>query len=593
LEKWTFKLFANYIIVLISLILATYLHSHSQTWTQITSGTVQNIWGLELISSTNAYAVGDQGTILFSSNSGDTWTSQASGTTSFLNSIRFLNTNLGWAVGENGTILKTTNSGTNWTYQNNGSGATIGGIGIFGIQDIVTVAGSGDIRLSTDGGDTWNPVSPVTVNDLWSIKTINQTIAFAVGDGGTIIKTIDGGLSWSTQTSGSTDLLWDIDFYNGNIGYAVGDNGVILKTLDGGVNWNPQSSAFVGSLYSIFVKDENTAYAVGVSGKILKTTNGGTNWIDEPSGSSEALTRIKFFGTTGIITGQNGEILKYNLFPPTLSSITSSNLTTSSISLNSSISSDGNTSITDKGFVLSTSSNPTINSNNGLISSGSGSGAFSENISGLSNSTIYYARAYATNSEGTSYSNQITFTTLSTENLPNNGDGNGDGIVDSLQNNVVTILTADGNNYLTIEEVDGRTLYDVNTLESNDLNNSIFYPYGLVEFKINASTSTIKIYYHNTDYFKNMIYKKLRSNGSFINFPNYETSFELINGNQVAVIILTLSDGGLGDYDGVVNGIIYDPGGPALPISANIPIWDWWYALLLIPTIIFAYKKFT
>ena len=45
---------------------------------------------------------------------------------------------------------------------------------------------------------------------------------------------------------------------------------------------------------------------------------------------------------------------------------------------------------------------------------GSGSGSFTSNITGLVSGTTYYVRAYATNSVGTSYGNQVTFTTSET-----------------------------------------------------------------------------------------------------------------------------------------------------------------------------------
>lgn len=565
---------------------------YSQNWVQISSGTAQNLWGVDVVSSQNVYAVGDQGTIFFSSNGGNSWISQASGTTSFLNSVSFLNTSLGWAVGENGTRLYTNNGGNNWNYQYNGTGSSIGSIGFFNTQNFTTVAGAGEIYSTSDGGTSWNPNSPVTINNLWSIKVINTNIAYASGGAGTIIKTIDGGLSWSSLTSGVTDILWDIDFLDADIGYAVGDNGVILKTIDGGANWSAQTSGFVGSLYSVCVRNANTVYAVGVSGKILKTTDGVVNWVDEASGSTEALTRISFNGSTGIIVGQNGELLKYNVSLPTLSQITISNLTVSSVNLASNISSNGNDAIIQKGFVWSRNSNPTLSSNIGSINSGSGDGSFNSNISNLTPGIVYYARAYASNSEGDSYSDVISFTTLSGSQLPNNGDGNGDGIVDSLQLYVKTILTADGLNYITLEDLGRNELNDVRTTldESND--NNYYYPYGFVEVKVNTDSTNIKIYYHNRDYFNELIYKKLNQNGLLINFNNFEKGFEIINGIQVATITLTLTDGGLGDYDGIVNGVIYDPGGPAIPITANIPIWDWWYGLLLIPVIVYSYKRF-
>ena len=74
--------------------------------------------------------------------------------------------------------------------------------------------------------------------------------------------------------------------------------------------------------------------------------------------------------------------------------------------------SDGGAEVTSRGFCWSTTENPTINHN--VIEDGSGQGGISADITDLMFSTTYYVRAYATNSEGTSYGEQMSFTTLST-----------------------------------------------------------------------------------------------------------------------------------------------------------------------------------
>ena len=43
---------------------------------------------------------------------------------------------------------------------------------------------------------------------------------------------------------------------------------------------------------------------------------------------------------------------------------------------------------------------------------GSGTGTYTSSLTGLTANTLYYVRAYATNSVGTAYGNQVTFTTL-------------------------------------------------------------------------------------------------------------------------------------------------------------------------------------
>jgi uncharacterized protein (TIGR02145 family) len=95
---------------------------------------------------------------------------------------------------------------------------------------------------------------------------------------------------------------------------------------------------------------------------------------------------------------------------PTLTTTTASSITYNSAVTGGSISSDGGAPITSRGVCYSTSTNPTTADN--LTSDGSGTGVFISNLTSLSASTIYYARAYATNDAGTAYGNQISFTTL-------------------------------------------------------------------------------------------------------------------------------------------------------------------------------------
>ena len=74
------------------------------------------------------------------------------------------------------------------------------------------------------------------------------------------------------------------------------------------------------------------------------------------------------------------------------------------------ITSDGGTPVTARGICWSTSPNPTIS--NDTTKNGSGLGLFTSNLSNLLGNTIYYVRAYAINTSGISYGNQISFTTI-------------------------------------------------------------------------------------------------------------------------------------------------------------------------------------
>lgn len=94
----------------------------------------------------------------------------------------------------------------------------------------------------------------------------------------------------------------------------------------------------------------------------------------------------------------------------TISTIKASDILGSRAKSGGTITSDGRADIIAKGVCWSTTENPTIQ--NSKTEDGVGAGDFVTDISGLENFTKYYARAYATNRMGTSYGNQISFTTL-------------------------------------------------------------------------------------------------------------------------------------------------------------------------------------
>ncbi|MCH8568726.1 MAG: T9SS type A sorting domain-containing protein [Balneolales bacterium] len=97
-----------------------------------------------------------------------------------------------------------------------------------------------------------------------------------------------------------------------------------------------------------------------------------------------------------------------------------SNLGETSVTLAASIPSAGGLNIIGRGFVFSqtnVNSNPAIGANGVTqVSSGSGDGSFSENITALAELTQYSVRAYVnTTEEGIQYSDTITFATLAPE----------------------------------------------------------------------------------------------------------------------------------------------------------------------------------
>ena len=101
---------------------------------------------------------------------------------------------------------------------------------------------------------------------------------------------------------------------------------------------------------------------------------------------------------------------------PTLTTTSISAITTTTATSGGNITSDGGASITARGIVWSTSTNPTINLTT-KTSNGTGTGSFSSSLTNLTPKTSYYVRAYAINSAGTGYGNEITFTTTDSSSV--------------------------------------------------------------------------------------------------------------------------------------------------------------------------------
>ncbi|MBO4655088.1 MAG: choice-of-anchor J domain-containing protein [Bacteroidales bacterium] len=91
-----------------------------------------------------------------------------------------------------------------------------------------------------------------------------------------------------------------------------------------------------------------------------------------------------------------------------------SDVTATTASCGGYVADDGGATVTARGVCWSTSQNPTVSDSH--TTDGTGTGSFTSNITGLNGLTTYYVRAYATNSVGTTYGNQVSFTT--TEALP-------------------------------------------------------------------------------------------------------------------------------------------------------------------------------
>lgn len=173
-----------------------------ETWILSPQITSSNLYASDITSGVQ-YCAGNNGVIMISYNLGANWTMQTSGIT---RNLRGIGTNGGGgnvvAVGEKGTILRTTNSGQNWinvsipdtsinfycvsqkTRQN------------FNATNYYIAGSQGKIYKSTDNGATWSLKNSGTTNTLRSIFFSGNDSGAVSGDNGTVRITTNSGETW-------------------------------------------------------------------------------------------------------------------------------------------------------------------------------------------------------------------------------------------------------------------------------------------------------------------------------------------------------------------------------------------------------------
>ena len=117
------------------------------------------------------------------------------------------------------------------------------------------------------------------------------------------------------------------------------------------------------------------------------------------------------YATNGIGTTFGADKVFTTLEAPVVTTDPVTNIAGTTVTANGAMSNNGNPDVTERGFVYGTADSPTT-ANNKVSVTGTGLGAYSANITGLTPSTLYYIRSYAINSTGTVYGAQRTFSTI-------------------------------------------------------------------------------------------------------------------------------------------------------------------------------------
>ncbi len=175
--------------------------------------------------------------------------------------------------------------------------------------------------------------------------------------------------------------------------YNVSEAGFVYAT-----NNNPQNGGTKVKCKIDEIKEVNSAYKLSTT---ISNLPYGTTYYFQAYATTE-------YGTA------YGEILSFSISGnPAVSTLDVSNITKTTATLNGRIDYEGNPAYTERGFVYSKLfPRPTVEDASDATTKISVSGRsedFSANVSSLTENTLYYVRAYATNVDGTVYGEVKTF----------------------------------------------------------------------------------------------------------------------------------------------------------------------------------------
>lgn len=204
---------------------------------------------------------------------------------------------------------------------------------------------------------------------------------------------------------------------NGLVSLQIGNGSVVSGNFTT-VNWangpyfiKTETDPTGGSNYSISGTTEllSVPYALA-AGQSMPAPGNAIGDLQYWNGTSWVLLPI---GTAGQVLKVDNSIPKWtSATVGSLSTVTTDAVTVvkaKQATLTGTVVSDGGEFVIVRGFCYSTSPNPTVT--NGAVTAGNGIGTFTIDITGLTVSTTYYVRAFATTTAGTAYGSSMSFTT--------------------------------------------------------------------------------------------------------------------------------------------------------------------------------------
>ena len=414
----------------------------SSSWVDKTNGMVISQMYRLGTSATNAdetiTGLQDNGSKLLSSG---TWT-DVKGGDGMECIIDYTDANVQYATYVRGQISRTLNhwvSDTDIEPSAAGNGAWVTPYIIDPTNNQTLYAGYADVWKTTNRGDSWTKISTMN-SSSYKLRSLaiapSNTQVLYTADLYDIWKTTNGGDSWTEITTGlpSNQITYIAVKHDdpNTVWVTLGgyDSNGIYESTNGGSTWTnitgnlPNlpvytvvhnkletmvTNLYVGTEVGIYLKQGTSDWQLYSTNLPNVTVDELEIYYDETTPENSRL-RAATYGR-GL---WESPIELSGSYPPSVLTNTVTNITVNSATLNATISSDNGETITESGFVFSTSPNPEIGGSSVIQINTDPTvvtGAFSKNIIGLTSSTTYYVKAYAINTNGVGYGAQSVFST--------------------------------------------------------------------------------------------------------------------------------------------------------------------------------------
>lgn len=288
-------------------------------------------------------------------------------------------------------------------------------------------------------------------------------------------------------------------------------NGAANQPISPTLKWQPASGA---SSYTLQVADNANFESVKTYDALVETSKtvsglgvGKTYYWKVSASSSTGDSPFTAPWSFTTASGGTGTLISFG-------STTVTNISGTSATLNSSIASDGGSPITQRGFAyVEQGKTDTVK-----VNVGSGTGSFSTTINGLTQNITYNIRAFATNSTGTTYGTQVSFTAQASINPS-------DAFItkwDLPAGSFTLPLASDGTYNCTVDWGDGTTSQITN---SNDPNRVHSYGNaGIYQIAITGTFNRVKFGYEPYFSQTNTMLTEVVSWGN-VGFNNFENAF--------------------------------------------------------------------